>query len=425
MSGHILLFDANGFAHRAHHAMPASSRASDGMPTGAILGFMSIVWKTLGRASADPFSHAVSVFDAGGKTFRHGIYKAYKANRTRNEGLSAQLPLMHEASRCLGIEPIEAEGFEADDLIATLARMAKERGMRTTIVTVDKDFAQCVEDGVVELADPVKHIRLGSKQVKKIWGVLPDRVIDLQTLMGDAADNIPGVQGVGPKTALEIVKRFTDFDALLKALDGPAPRGITPRIWNALRKERPNLPIYRELVTLRTDVPLDIDFNNFFPDEVSQAHIMDMLRALEAENRFENLFGRDPRLFRSAEPVVHPFAWWRQELKRPGQRIPEEPQCGFYKRRLVQGGAYVACRIWREPEVDFATGKPTGKDTLACEVATERADPMSQWGYLCRAPITEADYKHMIELAQWARLHAPKEPEADPFKPVDWGTIPL
>lgn len=421
---HILLFDATGFAHRMYHAMPPTARA-DGMPTNAILGFMSIVWKTLGRAGADPFSHAASVFDYGGKTFRHTIFHAYKANRTPNAGLNVQLPLLYEASRSLGIEPIDAEGFEADDVIATLSKMAKVRGMRTTIVTVDKDFAQLVEDGAIEIADPVKHIRFTSKEVQKVWGVPPERVVEMQTLIGDSADNIPGVQGIGPKYAFQIVSRFTSFDAMMKALDGPPPTGITPRLWQAVRRARPNLPIYRELVTLRTDVPLDIDFDRLVPNVVSKDHILDMLRALEAENRFENLFGYDQRLFRSAHPVEHPFAWWRQELRRAGQKIPDEPQCGFFKRRLVKDGPYVACRIWREPEVDFATGQPTGKDTLACEVATERADPMSQWGYLCRMPITEADYKHMIELAQWARLHARKEPEADPFRPINWNDIPL
>src|SRR4051812_21715560 len=108
---------------------------------------------------------------------------------------------MHEASLCMGIEPIEAEGFEADDVIATLAHLAKKAGMRTTIVTVDKDFCQLVQDGVVEIADPVKHIRIGEEAVRKIWGVPAKQVTFMQALMGDTADNIPGVDGVGPKNA--------------------------------------------------------------------------------------------------------------------------------------------------------------------------------------------------------------------------------
>jgi 5'-3' exonuclease len=425
MTDHLLLFDANGFAHRAYHAMAPSTRASDGMPTNAVLGFMNILWRTLGRASADPFTHAATVFDAGGKTYRHTVYKDYKANRTPKEALNVQLPLMREASRSLGIEPMEVEGFEADDVLATLARMAKERGARTTIVTVDKDLAQLVEDGVVEIADPIKHVRLMAKHVEEIWGVQPDQVTFLQALMGDSADNIPGVQGVGAKTALEIVKRFTSIGHMIEALDGPAPRGISRRIWFALRKARPMLPIYHKLVTLRSDVPMTIVWDTFVPQTVTKDHLLDFLRLLEAENRFDNLFGQDQRLFRRAEPIPDPYAWWRAELKRPGQRIPEDPQCGWYKRRLVRKGPYVACRIWREPEVDFETGRPSGKDTLNCEVAAERADAMNHWGYLCRTPISEADYKHMIELAQWARLHAKHEPEASPFCEIDWSKVPL
>lgn len=424
MTEHLLILDCSGFIYRAYHARPPSTRR-DGLHTHAILGFMSITWNLIGRAAADPFTHVAACFDSRGKTFRHKLFPAYKGHRVRHESLDEQLPLTREAARMLGLEPVELEGWESDDVIATLAAKAKAAGIRATIVSQDKDFAQCVEDGVIEIADPVKHIRILSKHVEKVWGVAPARVPDLQALMGDAADNIPGVDGIGPKTALDIVKRYTDFDALMAALDGPAPRGITPRIWSALRKERPNLPIYRELAVLRTDVPLDIDFAKLVPDQVTRMHIMDMLRVLEAENQFDNLFGQDPRLFRTVEPAADPYAWWRTELKRPGQKVPEDPQCGFYKRRLVQNGPYVAARIWREPETDFETGKRTGKDTLACEVAKERADPMSQWGYLCRAPIADVDYRFMIETAEWARLHAPKEPEADPFAPIDWNQVPL
>jgi 5'-3' exonuclease len=424
MTEHILLIDCSGLIYRAYHAFPKSTR-KDGLETQAIIGFMSIAWNLIGRAAADPFTHVAAVFDSRGRTFRHKIFSGYKAHRVRHEGLDEQLPLAREAARVLGLEPVELEGWESDDIIATLAARAKAAGIRATIVSQDKDFAQCVEDGVVEIADPVKHIRLMSKQVEKIWGVPPDRVTHLQALMGDSADNIPGVPGVGPKTALELVKRFPNFNAMMAALEGPAPRGITQRIWLALRKARPHLPMYHQLVTLRSDVPIEVDFDRLKPETVTKDHLLDMLRVLEAENRFDGLFGQDPRLFRRAEPVKDPYAWWRAELKRSGQKIPEEPQAGWYKRRLVQRGAYVAARIWREPEIDFETGRPTGKDTLACEVAKERRDPVNEWGYLCRMPIAEADYKHMIELAEWARLHAKHEPEADPFSAIDWDKVAL
>lgn len=422
---HILLIDCSGLIYRAYHAFQKTTR-KDGLETHAIIGFMSIAWKLIGRAGADPFTHVAAVFDSRGKTFRHKIFTEYKAHRVRHEGLDEQLPIAREAARSLGLEPVALDGWESDDIIATLAAHAKTIGVRATIISQDKDFAQEVEDGVTELADPVKHIRIGEAMVQKIWGVPPSKITYLQALMGDAADHIPGIKGVGQKTALEIIKLFPTFKDLMAALDkGQAPRGMTSGLWTRLRKARGELPVYLELVTLRRDVPIDVDFDTLVPQVVTRDHLLDMLKALEAEGHFNSLFGFDKTLFRTVEGEKDPEAWWRQELKMPGQRVTPAPQAGYYKRRLVKGGAYVAARIWREPEIDFETGKKTGKESLCCEVAGERQDPMSQWGHLATQPITKTDFHFMMDTAAWARAHATKSSEANPHEAINWNEEPL
>jgi 5'-3' exonuclease len=388
------------------------------MPVHAILGFLSIVWKLVGRAEADPITFAAAVFDSPGKTFRHEIYPNYKANRTRPPGLIAQLPLLREAARVLGLEPVEVKGFEADDVLATLATQAKAKGIRTTLVTSDKDLCQIIEDGVIEIVDPVQRVRMLSADVEKKFGVPPRLLPDLQALAGDSVDGIPGVPTIGLKTAAMLLRKFGSLDGVLSNLDSI---GNMHR-WH-LKNSRSMIPTYLNLVTLRRDVPLAIDFETLRPRQVRKAHLMEMLKVLEAEDQFENLFGGDKRLFRAVEPVIDPLKWWRNELQRKTQTIPDLPQSGFYMRRLVHKGPLVAARIWREPETDL-NGKRTGKETLLCELGGERADPVAQWGYLATQPIKESEYRHMMELAQWTKDHAPDDPLSEPGKPVDWNKVP-
>jgi 5'-3' exonuclease len=412
VTGHLLLVDASGFAHRAYHAFRPTQR-SDGMQTHAVLGYMALLWRTMGRASADPYTYVASVFDPGGKTFRHSLFPAYKANRVPKPGLADQIAFMYEVSRSLGVTPVEAPGFEADDAIATLATRAKNQGIRTTLVSVDKDLCQLVEDGVIEIVDPVKRVRILEADVLKKWGVPPKQLPGFFALMGDAADNLHGVPGCGAKGALQLLTKFKTFDGLLANLDGPAPLGVTLRAWNAVKSCKANLPLWRSLITLRKDVPGLPEFKDLHAVEISKDHILDVLRLLEAESQFENLFGgTEARLYRTVPPLVSdPLAWWRAELKRPGQKIPSVPQVGFYKRRLVQNGAFVPAKIWRQPEVIM--GQVTGQDVLYCEVGGQRADPFQQWGYLAMQPITELSFDQMS-----------RRP-SDGTKPTNWNEVPI
>lgn len=228
MHKHILLIDASGYAHAAFHAAPrtfSKERNGQSIPTGAIIGFMSMIWRLLNEAQADMPTHGAAVFDAPGLTFRHKLYKRYKANRNRSEELSVQLPIMREVSRVLGLEAVEREGFEADDVIATLASCARRAGIRVTIVSRDKDMAQLVRAEVpeVEIVDPFERVRRCVPEVIDKFGVPPMQVPDVQALTGDAVDNIPGMPGIGPKKAAALVRKFGNLNGILRAAKHPPP----------------------------------------------------------------------------------------------------------------------------------------------------------------------------------------------------------
>src|ERR1700722_12346182 len=215
---HLYLVDGSGYLFRAYHALPPLSRKSDGLPTNAASGFSNMLWKLLEDMKAgDKPSHLAVIFDAGKKTFRNDIYPLYKANRPDPpEDLIPQFPLVREATRAFGVSCVEEPGFEADDLIATYARHAREAGARVTIVSSDKDLMQLVIDGSVELLDTMKNRRIASAEVMERFGVPPSKVIEVQALAGDSTDNVPGVRGIGVKTAAELINIYGDLETLLK-----------------------------------------------------------------------------------------------------------------------------------------------------------------------------------------------------------------
>jgi len=392
MTGHLLLIDASGFAYRAYHAMSPRFR-SDGMPTHAIIGFMSLLSRMIDRADKDPYQLAAAVFDAPGPTFRHKLYPKYKAQRVRPEDLNRQLPILREAAHVMGFEPVELDGYEADDMIATLATLAKAAKLRTTIVSIDKDFCQLVEDDVIEIANPVERVRVLEYDVLQKFGVAPDLVPDVQALCGDAVDNIPGVPGIGLKTASGLIRRFGSLEGLRKALSRPTEWTGRTRIRDSLRKEAPNFPLYRKLVTLKRNAPWPGEILSLRPQHTSEPAIRDMLRLLDAGALYESMFERGARPPRVVQADPDPYAWWKEELLARGQVIPPIPQCGFYERRLNKFTQPVVARIWREPERDFMTEQPTGMDVLRCEVNGDRKDPYDMWGYLCAKPITLKAYE--------------------------------
>src|SRR6516162_6904896 len=192
---HVYLVDGSGYIFRAFHALPPLTRPSDGLPVGAVHGFCAMLWKLLqdAKRGSGP-THLAVIFDASEKTFRNEIYKDYKAHRPpAPEDLVPQFPLVRDATRAFGVSCVEMNGYEADDLIATYARLGREAGAKVTIVSSDKDLMQLVVDGKVELYDTMKNKRLASAEVMERFGVAPNKVIHVQALAGDSVDNVPGV----------------------------------------------------------------------------------------------------------------------------------------------------------------------------------------------------------------------------------------
>lgn len=430
MKPHLLLVDCSAFAYRAYYSQPALRRMSDGEPTGALLGFASMIWRMLGAVQADPATHAAAVFDAPGGTFRHKLMPSYKGHRDPDRALNLekQLPLMRPVAQVLGLTPVERKGFEADDVIATLAVWAMGLGIRTTIVSSDKDFAQLVVDGWIEIVDPMARGRNPDANPRKLvadvvkkFGVPPILVPDVQALAGDAADGIPGVKGIGLERAAALVRRFGSLDAVLKNTK-LVPRA---RERQALERSVDKARLYLKLTTLRRNVPLKFEPKDLIRRDILKQDLIEVVKAINPAANVQALFGLDLQDARGTERVADPLEWWREELRRPAQRLPEEPQCGFYKRCLVAGGPWVPARIWREPYPDPVTGKDTGTDVMRCEVAGRPRDPMAEFVRLSMNPIKESDFKYLVAAMEHAKAHKPGSPLADPAKPIDLTKQPV
>jgi DNA polymerase-1 len=276
---HLYLVDGSGYLFRAYHALPPLTRKSDGLPTGAVSGFSNMLWKLLEdmRAGEKP-SHLAVIFDAGKTTFRNALYPLYKANRPEPpEDLVPQFPLVREATRAFGVPAIEEPNYEADDIIATYARQAREAGARVTIVSSDKDLMQLVVDDSVELFDPVKAKRLNSADVMEKFGVPPSKVVDVQALAGDSTDNVPGVRGIGVKTAAELINTFGDLETLL-ARAGEIKQ---PKRREALVEHAESARISRKLVQLDDQVKLTHGIEAFGTREPDPDVLLGFFKAME------------------------------------------------------------------------------------------------------------------------------------------------
>ena len=244
----LYLIDGSGYLFRAYHALPPMNRP-DGTPINAVFGFCRMLVADL--LDNPEIDHIAMILDAGSVTFRNKIYDKYKANRPDPpEDLIPQFPLIREAARAFNVTVCELDGYEADDLIATYARMAVEAGGTCTIVSSDKDLMQLVRPGV-ELMDPIKKIKLGPEAVFEKFGVTPDKVVDVQALAGDSTDNVPGAPGIGVKTAAQLINEYGDLETLLKRTSEIKQ----PKRRESLENNADLIRISKQLVTLRDDVP--------------------------------------------------------------------------------------------------------------------------------------------------------------------------
>ena len=247
----LLLIDGSGYIFRAFHALPMMTRP-DGTPVNAVYGFTSMLMKLVDDMMPD---HVAVVFDTSRQTFRSDIYPDYKANRSAPpEELIPQFALVREATTALSLPMMEAAGFEADDLIATYAAMAEAANMETIIVSSDKDLMQLVR-GDVTMLDPMKQRRIGVAEVEEKFGVTPDKVVDVQALAGDSSDNVPGVPGIGIKTAAELINIYGDLDSLLER----AGEIKQPKRRENLIEYAEQARISRQLVLLREDAPTPLE----------------------------------------------------------------------------------------------------------------------------------------------------------------------
>ncbi len=318
---HLHLIDGSAFIFRAYHALPPLTRKSDGLPVGAVAGFCNLLWGELTTTrSQEAPTHLAVIFDAGSKTFRNDIYPAYKANRPElPEDLRPQFPLTRDATRAFNVACIEVEGYEADDIIATLAHRATAAGGTVTILSSDKDLMQLVGDGV-DMLDPMKSKRIGPDEVFEKFGVAPNRVVDVQALAGDSVDNVPGAPGIGIKTAALLIQEYGDLETLLDR----AGEISQPKRREALVNNADLIRLSKRLVSLDCAMPLDVPLDALELKTPEPVAAMAFLNAME----FRTLTRRVAEKLKVEVPLVSEAALAPtapEDLALVAERVPFDP----------------------------------------------------------------------------------------------------
>ena len=274
---HVFLVDGSGYIFRAYHAIRFEPRTPDGIHVNAVYGFCSMLWKLLKEMKPDERpTHLAVVFDKSEKTFRTEMYKEYKAHRPPPpDDLIPQFALIRDAVRAFEIPCLEQAGYEADDLIATYARIACEAGATATLVSSDKDLMQLVNQCVV-MYDTMKDVRIGIPEVVEKFGVPPEKVIEVQALIGDSSDNVPGVPGIGVKTAAQLIVEYGDLETLLKR----AGEIKQEKRRQALIDNAESARISKKLVTLDDKVPLDVPVENLGVHEPDYKALIAFLKSM-------------------------------------------------------------------------------------------------------------------------------------------------
>ena len=275
---HIYLVDGSTYIFRAYHALPPLTRKSDGFPVGAISGFCNMLDKLIKEErEKNNLTHLLVIFDASGKTFRNEIYPEYKANRsTPPDDLIPQFPVIRKATDAFNVTHVEMLGYEADDLIASYAKAAVDEQMKVTIVSSDKDLMQLVKEDV-SMLDTMKNRLIKKNEVIEKFGVEPDKVIDVQSLAGDSVDNIPGVPGIGIKTASLLINEYDNLDNLLEKASNIKQNKRRESLIEFADQAR----LSRELVTLKEDVELPIPIKNIEIQSINPEKLISFLKGME------------------------------------------------------------------------------------------------------------------------------------------------
>jgi DNA polymerase I len=274
---HLFLVDGSGYIFRAYHALPPINRKSDGLQLNAVFGFCNMLWKLLREMKDDKPTHLAVVFDLSERTFRTEMYPDYKAHRPDPpDDLKPQFGLIRQAVHAFDLPCLEQKGFEADDLIATYVRHANEAGATSTIVSSDKDLMQLVNDRVV-MYDTMKDKKIGRDEVIEKFGVPPDKVIEVQALIGDSTDNVPGVPSIGQKTAALLINEYGDLETLLKRAGEIKQDKRRQAIIDNADKAR----LSKKLVTLDDKVKLDVPIGDLAVHEPDHKRLIAFLKAME------------------------------------------------------------------------------------------------------------------------------------------------
>src|ERR687890_1104501 len=283
---HLYLVDGSAYIFRAYHRLPPLTNPQ-GVPVGAVYGYTTMLWKLADDLDkADGPTHLAVILDKGATSFRNEIYDQYKANRPPPpDDLVPQFPLIREATRAFSLPCIEEEGLEADDIIACYVTAATKAGWKVTIVSSDKDLMQLIdEDAGIDMLDTMNDRRIGRNEVLEKFGVPPEKVGDVLALMGDSVDNVPGVPGIGPKTASQLVQQFGSLEAVLASTDQISK----PKLKQSLIDHADDARLSRELVRLVCEHPL--------PEPLEALELkgipMEPLREFLADQGFKTLLNR-------------------------------------------------------------------------------------------------------------------------------------
>ncbi|MCE8527447.1 DNA polymerase I [Ruegeria pomeroyi] len=406
---HLHLIDGSAFIFRAYHALPPLTRKSDGLPIGAVSGFCNMLQRYVdGDHGPDAPTHLAVIFDKGSHTFRNDLYDLYKANReAMPEDLRPQIPLTRQATEAFNIPCKELEGYEADDIIATLAHQARDAGGRVTIVSSDKDLMQLVGDGV-EMFDAMKNKRIDRDGVFEKFGVFPDRVVDVQALAGDSVDNVPGAPGIGVKTAALLINEFGSLEELLDR----AEEIKQPKRRQTLIDMRAQIELSKRLVALDANTPLDFTLDDLElrdPDP-------DTLLGFLAEMEFRTLTKRIADKLGAEAPVIAEKA--SPEAEEAPQ--PEQPPFDASKYECVRDAAALEKWIAQARErgwvaVDTET---TGLNEMTADLVgiSLAIEP----GAACYIPLThrDGDAGDLFGSDKLAEGQMPLQEALDLLKPV-------
>ena len=374
---HLHLIDGSAFIFRAYHALPPLTRKSDGLPIGAVAGFCNMLHRYVeGNTGPNAPTHVAVIFDKGSHTFRNDMYDQYKANReAMPEDLRPQIPLTRTATEAFNIACKELEGYEADDIIATLAVQARAAGGRCTIISSDKDLMQLVGDGV-EMLDAMKNKTIDRDGVFEKFGVYPERVVDVQALAGDSVDNVPGAPGIGIKTAALLINEYGDLDALLER----AGEIKQPKRRQTLIDHAEQIRLSRSLVLLDENTPIDFTIDDL---EVRNPDA-DTLLGFLSEMEFRTLSKRVAEVLGREAPAI-PDA--------PAPAVADAPQVAdvpFNHSKYEQVSDAEALRVWldRIYEVGYVAvdTETTGLNEMTAELVG--VSLAVEAGQACYIPLT-------------------------------------